>query len=247
MTHPELDEDLWRGTNKPEDWLDPNDVRVAPALTSALKSESVLQASQETVLLRACSWCEICSGTFPDDENDFDRVLHEGSAEIPSLFGRWSWRSTGSLNRTATRNRTTGSRCGKASYDVAPATFVALYSQPADSITVTGPHLAEWVTAWLPDDLRRVDQFALTANPTSERPSRIVIDREVYLTLREAAVGLGRSTWSRSVARKVTRFVDEQHRVFHRRKLCQDLEIRNVDTNLRAKVQVRREPARYEL
>ena len=103
------------------------------------------------------------------------------------------------------------------------------------------------MTAWLPEDLQRIGQFSMTANAHSERPSRIVIDREVYLTLREAAVGLGRSTWSRSVARKVTRFVDEQHRVFHEQKPLSDLEIRNVDTNLRAKVQVRREPARYEL
>jgi hypothetical protein len=49
------------------------------------------------------------------------------------------------------------------------------------------------------------------------------------------------------VARKVTRFVDELHRHFHDPKPLSDLEIRNVDTNLRAKVQVRREPRRYEL
>ncbi len=95
--------------------------------------------------------------------------------------------------------------------------------------------------------MRRVGQFSLTAADGQGHHSRLLIDREVYLTLREAAVGLGRSTWSRSVARKVTRFVDELHRHFHEPRALADLEIRNVDTNLRARVQVRREPRKYEL
>jgi hypothetical protein len=133
-------------------------------------------------------------------------------------------------------------------YDVrAPTAFVALYSQSADAISAEGPKIASWVEAWLPADMRRTDQFALAATHNGADPSRLLIDREVYLTLREAAVGLGRSTWSRSVARRVTRFVDELHRQFHEARPLSDLEIRNVDTNLRAKVQVRREPRKYEL
>src|SRR5205807_1427266 len=128
----------------------------------------------------------------------------------------------------------------------APTAFVALYKQPANAMSADAPRLAEWVTAWLMPDMRRVDHFSLTA-ADNRKPSRLLIDREVYLTLREAAVGLGRSTWSRSVARKVTRFVDELHRHFHDPHPLSDLEIRNVDTNLRAKVQVRHEPRKYEL
>jgi hypothetical protein len=133
-------------------------------------------------------------------------------------------------------------------YDVqAPAAFVALYNEPADGMTVEGPQLAPWAEAWLNPDLRRVTQFALKTSDHRGRHQRLLIDREVFLTLQESAVGLGRSTWSRSVARKITRFVDELHRLFHDAKPLSDLEIRNIDTNLRKKLQVRREPPRYQL
>jgi hypothetical protein len=114
-------------------------------------------------------------------------------------------------------------------------------------MTVEGPSLADWVTAWLPPDMRHVTQFAVAIPRHGERPTRLLVDREMFLTLSEAAVGLGRSTWSRSVARKVTRFVDELHRLQHDPKPLSDLEIRNVDTNLRAKLTVRRKPPRYQL
>jgi hypothetical protein len=248
VTHPDLDEELWRGTTKAEDWLDPDDVPVAPAFSSDDEREQCFKVAKRRFFFEHVRGADLLN-LVPADENDFDRVLHEGLDGDPQLVREMLLAINRFFEPDAAKdedNRLTLWQSHR--YDVrAPATFVALYSQPADAITVTGPHLAEWVTAWLGEDLRRVDQFALTANPNSERPSRIVIDREVYLTLREAAVGLGRSTWSRSVARKVTRFVDEQHRVFHEKKPLSDLEIRNVDTNLRAKVQVRREPARYEL
>src|SRR6185503_5695634 len=31
VTHPDIDEELWRGTTDPNDWLDPGDVPLAPA------------------------------------------------------------------------------------------------------------------------------------------------------------------------------------------------------------------------
>jgi hypothetical protein len=133
-------------------------------------------------------------------------------------------------------------------YDVqAPAAFVAMYYESTAGMNVEGPSLAPWVSAWLDDDLRRVTQFALSTSEHEGRRTRLLIDRELYLTLRESAVGLGRSTWSRSVARKVTRFVDELHRLFHHAEPLSDLEIRNVDTNLRTKLQIRRDPPRYQL
>jgi hypothetical protein len=101
-------------------------------------------------------------------------------------------------------------------YDVqAPAAFVAMYHEPTVGMRVEGPSLAPWVSGWLDDDLRRVTQFAPCTSEHEGRHTRLLVDRELYLTLRESAVGLGRSTWSRSVARKVTRFVDELHRLFH--------------------------------
>ena len=88
-------------------------------------------------------------------------------------------------------------------YDVqAPAAFVAMYYESADGMKVEGPSLAPWVSAWLDEDLRRVTQFALTTSEHNDSRTRLLIDRELYLTLRESAVGLGRSTWSRSAAQE---------------------------------------------
>ena len=248
VTHPDLDEHLWRGTTDPNDWLDPTDVPVAAAYSSDDEQEQCFKVAKRRFFFEHARGADLL-GLLPADETEFDRVLHEGVNGDPQLVREMVLAVNRFFEPDCSKdedNRLTLWQSHR--YDVrAPATFVALYSQPADDITVCGPRLAEWVTAWLPEKLRRVNQFALIANSQSERPSRIILDREVYLTLREAAVGLGRSTWSRSVARKVTRFVDEQHRVFHEQKPLSDLEIRNVDTNLRAKVQVRRQPARYEL
>jgi len=249
VTHPDLDEDLWRGTTKDEDWLDPDDVPVAPAfLNTEEEREECFKVAKRRFFFEHAKGADLLT-LVPSDESDFDRVLSEGLGGDPQLVREMILAINRFFEPDCPKDEDNHLTLWQSHrYDVrAPATFVALYSQPADAIAVAGPQLAEWVTAWLPDDLQRITQFSLTANEHDERPSRILIDREVYLTLREAAVGLGRSTWSRSVSRQVTRFVDEQHRVFHDQKPLSDLDIRNVDTNLRAKVQVRRDPARYEL
>lgn len=248
VTHPDLDEDLWRGTTDPSDWLDPADVPVAPAFSSEDERERCFKIAKRRFFFEHAQGADLLK-LLPADEADFDRVLREGLDGDPQLVREMVLSINRFFEPDCTKDEDNRLILWQSHrYDVrAPATFVALYSQPSDAISVAGPHFAEWVTAWLPDDLQRVEQFSLTTTDHGEAFSRIVINREVYLTLREAAVGLGRSTWSRSVARKVTRFVDEQHRMFHAQKALSDLEIRNVDTNLRAKVQVRRDPARYEL
>jgi hypothetical protein len=248
VTHPGWDEDLWRGTTNPHDWLDAYDVPVAPASCAEEDRERCFRIAKRRFFFEHARGADLL-GFLPSDESDFDRVLREGLQGDPQLV----------REMVLAVNRFFEPDCGQDEnrrltlwqshrYDVrAPSTFVALYAQSADQITVEGPKLAGWVTAWLPEDMRRPTRFSLTATDDHGRCSRLLIDREVYLTLREAAVGLGRSTWSRSVARKVTRFVDELHRHFHEPKQLSDLEIRNVDTNLRVKVQVRREPRKYEL
>lgn len=248
LTHPDIDEDLWRGTTDPNDWLDPSDVPLAPASCAEEERERCFRIAKRRFYFEHARGDDLLR-LLPSDEAEFDRVLSDGLHGDPQLV----------REMVLAVNRFFEPDCGQDEddrltlwqshrYDVrAPTAFVALYTQPADTITAVGPNLASWVEAWLPADLRRATQFSLTAANNHGDPSRLLIDREVYLTLREAAVGLGRSTWSRSVARKVTRFVDELHRHFHEARPLADLEIRNVDTNLRTKVQVRREPRKYEL
>jgi len=248
VTHPDLDEDLWRGTTNAEEWLDPGDVPLAPASCAEEDRERCFRVAKRRFFFEHVRGGDLLN-FLPSDEDDFDRVLREGLQGDPQLVREMVL----AVNRffepdcsVDEDNRLTLWQSHR--YDVrAPTAFVALYYQSADNVTADGPQLAEWVEAWLPADMRRVSRFSLTASDTHGDHSRLLIDREVYLTLREAAVGLGRSTWSRSVARKVTRFVDELHRHFHDPRPLSDLEIRNVDTNLRAKVQVRRDPKKYEL
>jgi len=248
VTHPDLDEDLWRGTTNSQDWLDPTDVPLAPASCAEEERERCFRVAKRRFYFEHVRGGDLLS-YLPSDEGDFDRVLSEGLQGDPQLVREMVLAVNRFFEPDCPRdedNRLTLWQSHR--YDVrAPTAFVALYYQSADAITADGPQLAEWVQEWLPEDMRRLTRFSLTAADKQGEASRLLIDREVYLTLREAAVGLGRSTWSRSVARTVTRFVDVLHRHFHDPKPLADLEIRNIDTNLRAKLQVRREPRRYVL
>ncbi len=248
ITHPEIDEDLWRGTTNVEEWLDPNNVPLAPANCAEEDRQTCFRIAKRRFFFEHARGGDLLAH-LPQDESDFDHVLRDGLNGDPQLVRQMVL----AVNRFFEPDckHEEGDRLTlwqSHRYDVrAPTAFVALYAQPAEAIDAEGPQLAEWVHAWLPADMRRASQFSLTARHGSDDSSRLLIDRDLYLTLREAAVGLGRSTWSRSVARKVTRFVDELHRHFHDPRALADLDIRNVDTNLRAKVQVRREPRKYEL
>jgi hypothetical protein len=248
VTHPLYDEELWRGTTKPEDWLDPDDVPVGAASCAEEDRERCFKLAKRRFFFEHAAGTELLRA-LPHDESDFDKALSEGVGGDPQLVRDMVLAINKFFEPDCTKEDDDKLTLWQSHrYDVqAPAAFVALYHEPADGMTVEGPSLAPWVDTWLDADLRRITQFALKTGDHRGEQTRLLIDRELYLTLQEAAVGMGRSTWSRSVARKVTRFVDELHRLFHEPKALSDLEIRNVDTNLRVHVQVRREPARYLL
>lgn len=248
VTHPAYDEKLWRGTTDPNDWLDPSDVPLGAAYCAEEDRERCFKIAKRRFFFEHAAGNELLRA-MPRDEDDFDRVLSHGLQGDAQLVRDMVLAVNRFFEPDCPKDNDTRLTLWQSHrYDVqAPAAFVALYYEAADKMNVEGSDLAPWVTAWLAPDLRRVTQFALKTSDHGGRQTRLLIDREVFLTLRESAVGLGRSTWSRSVARKVTRFVDELHRMFHDPKPLADLEIRNVDTNLRKKVQVRRDPPRYLL
>ena len=248
VTHPSYDEELWRGTTDPKDWLDPGDVPVGAASCPEEDRQRCFTMAKRRFFFEHAAGAELLHA-LPQDEAEFDRVLQGGLEGDAQLVRDMVLAVNRFYEPDAKRdddNRLTLWQSHR--YDVqAPAAFVAMYAEPADGMQVEGPSLAPWVSAWLDDDLRRVTQFALRTSQHDGHYTRLLIDRELFLTLRESEVGLGRSTWSRSAARKVTRFVDELHRLFHAPKPLSDLEIRNVDTNLRTRLQVRRDPPRYQL
>lgn len=248
ITHPVYDEQLWRGTTDPNDWLDPSDVPAKAAGCPEEDRDRCFRIAKRRFFFEHRFGAELLNA-LPHDEEAFDRVLSNGlggDAQLVRDMVLAVNRFFEPDSRKEDDNQLTLWQSHR--YDVqAPTAFVAMYYEPADGMKVEGPSLAPWVSMWLDDDLRRVTQFALCTSKHGGHHTRLLIDRDLYLTLRESAVGLGRSTWSRSVARKVTRFVDELHRLFHEPKPLSDLEIRNVETNLRTKLKVRRDPPRYQL
>jgi hypothetical protein len=248
VTHPVYDEELWRGTTNQDDWLDPTDVPVCVAQLPEEDRERAFRIAKRRFYFEHAAGAELLKA-LPHDEDLFDKALADGLQGDVQLVREMVLavnRFFEPDSRKEDDNRLTLWQSHR--YDVqAPAAFVAMYYESADGMKVEGPSLAPWVTGWLDDDLRRVTEFALRMAEHNGKHTRLLIDRELFLTLRESAVGLGRSTWSRSVARKVTRFVDERHRLFHDPKPLADLEIRNVDTNLRTKLKVLREPPGYQL
>jgi hypothetical protein len=249
ITHPAFDEELWRGTTRPEDWLNPDDVpQGASTFQDEEKRRQYFKAAKRRFFFEHKDGGELLRA-IPHDEEEFGRVLQGGIQGDPQLARRIIMEVNRFYQPDSSDDESSRLTLWQSHrYDVqAPTAFVAVAHESSDVMTVEGPEFADWVTAWLPEGMRQVTQFALTVHPEKEHPVRLLVDREMYLTLQEAAVGLGRSTWSRSVARKVTRFVDELNRAHHDPRALSDLEIRNVDTSVLARVQVRRDPPRYTL
>ena len=248
ISHPRYDEELWRGTTRPEDWIDPSDVPAPVAACPESDREKFFQVAKRRFFFEHVAGHELLA-TLPHDEAEFDEVLRGGTQGDAQIVRAMVLAINRFFEPDADADDDSQLTLWQSHrYDVqAPAAFVALYYQRADAMTVEGPSLAPWVKRWLPEEFRRVTQFALKTLENGAPRAQLLVDRELYLTLKDAAAGLGHSTWSRSVARKVTRFVDEIHRHHHEPRAMVDLHIRNVDTNQTAQVRVHREPGRYQL
>ncbi len=248
ITHPRYDEELWRGTTRPEDWIDPYDIPVAAAACSEHDRKDFFKVAKRRFFFEHTAGYELLDA-LPSDEARFDEVLRSGTNGDAEIVRTIVLAINRFFEPDASDNDSLLKLWQSHRYDVqAPLAFVALGNERADALTAKGPLLAQWVKRWLRHDQQRPTQFALqTAVDHDTQQARLLIDRELYLTLRDAAVGLGRSTWSRSAARKVIRFVDEIHSLHHETKEVVDLDIRNVDTNQKANVRVYRNPARYQL
>ena len=247
ITHPRYDEELWRGTTRPEDWIDPSDVPASVAACPELNRKRFFEVAKRRFFFEHAAGYELLEA-LPRDEAEFDEVLLGGAQGDAQIVRTMVLAINRFFEPDAGEDDSQLTLWQSHRYDVqAPAAFVAIHHERADVMTAEGPSLASWVNQWLLPEFRRVTQFALTTSDHGGQQSRLLVDRELYLTLKDAAVGLGRSTWSRSVARKVTRFVDEIHRLHQPPSAMVDLDIRNVDTNQMVRVRVDRDSARYLL
>ncbi|WP_417564156.1 Druantia anti-phage system protein DruA [Microbacterium sp.] len=247
VTHPAWDEALWRGTTDPSDWLD-GDVPAAAAGCPSAERDECFRTAKRRFFFEHTNGADLLQ-MIPSDEIEFDDVLSQGLVGDAELVRRVVLAINRFFEPDADRDEERQLKLWQSHrYDVRPPTaFIALHAERSDDLSAKAPLHAEWVRAWLAEDLTSRGHFAIEADSVGANPSRLLIDRDLFLTLREAAAGLGRSTWSRSVARKVTRFVDGLHRRAHEPRALSDLEIRNVDTNLRAVIKVHRDARKFEL
>ncbi|WP_432049461.1 Druantia anti-phage system protein DruA [Verrucosispora sp. NA02020] len=249
VTHPRLDMDLWRGVTAPEDWLD----GIRPIAIQHLQPRDRLR---EYGPLKRRFFFEHRAGgqlvsLLPIDERRFDDLVkggHTGSATVVRDLLL-------AINRfyepdcpDTDRERLVLWQSHR--FDVkAPDTFLSLHEVHHGQFEIRPPRLALWVTAWLPQEQRLTQAFALVAaNEHASTSASLLVDRALYLTLSEAHWGLGRASWSRSATRRVTRFVDQVHgNITPSRSDVVDVRIRNVAKDIEATFEIQRHPARYRL
>lgn len=250
VTHPEHDFNLWRGSADRDGWLPGRQPGAAPqqfheeqrqAAFAALKRRFFFEHAQGNDLL----------ALIPEDEGAFDWLVEKGQEGNQAVVRDLIL----GLNRFfepegAENDRDELMLWQSHRFDVRPPdTFVALHRVPYRQFKAEPVKYASWVEAWLPREQRLTRRFALVAiNPVTGREiAHLVVDRDLYLTLRDAERGLGRASWSRSATRKVTRFIDHLHQLVSEGAPIQDLRVRNVSAGVERRFEIQHSPSRYLL
>jgi hypothetical protein len=248
ITHPIWDERIWRGETDSGDWL-----RGGP--TSVLNLPPSGRAEGFRALKRRFFFEHVEGQSLfdliPGDETEFSDLLVKGGVAAPSLVRSLVL----ALNRFyepdfPEKHRDRLLLWQSHRYDVrAPAAFVCLHDLPHQQLRIESMRYADWVERWLPPEQQLRRSFALVAELAEEREAVLELDRELYLTLLEAQRGLGRSSWSRTATRRVTRFIDQLDRGAepHGPSPVEDVRVRNVATDLDEQFSVQRDPAKFQL
>lgn len=247
MTHPIWDERLWLGELDAGDWL-----WEAPSGALALpdsEREAGFRAVKRQFFFEHVSGGRLID-LKPRDEVEFEATLVEGAAGKTGLVRDLVL----ALNRFyepdfPEKDRDRLLLWQSHRYDVrAPKAFVSLRDLPHQQLRVEPLRYADWVERWLPPEQQKRRSFALVAYDASGSDVALLeIDRELYLTLLEAQRGLGRSSWSRTATRRITRFIDRIDRALETKTGVEDLRVRNVDTDLDERFEIQRQPSRYRV
>jgi hypothetical protein len=246
VTHPEWDERLWLGETDPRDWL-----YAAPPGALSLNEaerEAGFRAIKRRFFFEHARGGELLD-LLPADEEEFRETLSSGDEASPTLVRELVL----ALNRffepdcpDSEQNQVQLWQSHR--YDVrAPSTFVSFHFLPYQQLRIEPMRVARWVSAWLPNDMVDRRSFALVGAWEAKDIAVLEIDRDLYLTLVEAQRGLGRSSWSRTATRRITRFIDKMHGAVERESAIEDVHIRNVESDLDERFAVQRSPARYQL
>ena len=246
LTHPTWDERLWSGETKASDWLFG---APAPVLTIPSDREAGFRATKRRFLFEHSAGDELFH-LVPHDEVDFEQLLERGAVGAPGLvrdlvlaINRFydpdlpqNWRERLLLWQSHR-------------YDVrAPTAFVSLRDLSHRQLRVETQRYAQWVEAWLPQEQRARQNFALVARLDGHDIALMEVDRELFLTLLEARRGLGRASWSRTATRRITGFVDQVERTMPASTDgVEDLRIRNIATSLDEQFAVLRQERKFQI
>ena len=246
LTHPTWDERLWCGETDAIDWL-----FGAPASVLTLPSghEKGFHAAKRRFYFEHTDGNQLFD-LLPRDEVEFEGLLDQDSGGSSGLVRNLVL----AINRFydpdfSERQRDRLLLWQSHRYDVrAPAAFVSLRDLSHQQLRIEPQRYADWVEKWLPTEQRAARSFALIAEMNGENVPLLEIDRELYLTLLEAQRGLGRSSWSRTATRRITRFIDQIDRAIPATTDgVEDVRIRNVATDLDDLFSVKRQPSKYQL
>lgn len=246
LTHPTWDERLWCGETDSDDWLFGVP---ASALTLPTGREQGFQAGKRRFFFEHSAGDELFD-LVPRDETEFEKLLDQGIAGNAGLVRTLVL----AINRfyepdfpESQRDRLLLWQSHR--YDVrSPAAFVSLRDLSHQQLRIEAQRYADWVNDWLPAEQQARRSFALVATVRGRDVALMDIDRELFLTMLEAQRGLGRSSWSRTTTRRITRFVDQLDRSIPVTiDGVEDVRIRNVATDLDEQFSVQRQPSKFQV
>jgi hypothetical protein len=246
VTHPDWDDQLWLGDTDPRDWL--GNPPAKPVTLNELERTAAYRAIKRRFFFEHTDGLDLL-GLVPEDERAFQETLSAGAGASANVV----------RDLVLALNRFFEPDCPDSDkdhvqlwqshrYDVrAPSTFVSFDALSYQHLRIEPLKTAPWVQAWLPEDQLDRRSFALVASWENHDIAGVEIDRELFLTLVEAERGLGRSSWSRTATRRITRFIDKIHGSVERESPIEDIHIRNVESDLDERFAIERNPARYQL
>ena len=247
VTHPDWDDRLWLGDTDARDWLGKPPPGPMTLNESERRRPHTRRSSDASSSSTATGWT--CSSWFRRTNRSSRRPLRSGKGATATVV----------RDLVLALNRFFEPDCPDSEkdqvqlwqshrYDVrAPSTFVSFHALSYQHLRIEPLKTAPWVEAWLPADQLDRRSFALVATWDDSDIAVVEIDRELFLTLIEAERGLGRSSWSRTATRRITRFIDRIHGSVEQESPIEDIRIRNVESDLDERFAIQREPARYQL
>lgn len=247
LTHPSWDEQLWRGDTDSADWSlgAPTSVLTLPPSGR----ECGFRAAKRRFFFEHRAGDQLFR-LLPQDELEFEELLEQGSAGAAGLVRNLVIAMNRFYEPDFPEHRRDRLLLWQSHrYDVrAPAAFVSLRELPHQQLRIETQRYADWVEKWLPPEQQARRSFALVANVDGGDVT-LGVDRELFLTLIEAQRGLGRSSWSRTTTRRITRFIDQIDRATKPMTMggVEDVRIRNVATDLDEQFSVQRQPSTFQI